>query len=481
MAAQSTLKSCSACKGTFTSYHQHSPFAAIPHAKTLFPFITNLTFERPDVECVQENGIIRVASTKPSNDDSISCSSLVPHSGKASLIDKGAYPAVFYTGASITRLPTELLILVFQSACSDVKDWLTALALSLVSRDWRSIVHALPELWTHIFVDFEHAESLELVWWYIHLSRDAPLEVKMHIIGDGEYYTYQAAGLLVMNATRWRWAHILWIKNAGVPMLESLKFHVLGNGSNVKRCEAFRDAPRLREYAPGGVSPTQCVVAWDQLKTVAIRDFYDADLYEYLRDAEAMEELVVDEECFFGTPYGGMSIPLSAERLTMRSVPCLVDITFMDAFVLPSLTVVDICIVDGSAVDAFFVPSFVGMLKRSGCSLLELRVHNVPLDDEALLDILACTPRLQALTIHEPAKEHCITNAFLLNLVLPELRMLELVWSYDADEEHVLDMVERMKGLEAVVLGRRFGWEVSERSVERMNVLRGAGVNVTRW
>ncbi|KAF9023159.1 hypothetical protein BDZ89DRAFT_1070161, partial [Hymenopellis radicata] len=173
-----------------------------------------------------------------------------------------------------------------------------------------------------------------------------------------------------------------------------------------------------------------------------------------------------------------MSIPLSASRLTMRSVPRLVDSTFMGAFVLRSLTVVNISLADGSAVDARFLPSFVGLLKRSGCSLMQLTLHNVPLDDEAILDILACTPQLWGLTIHEPAKEHCITNAFVSTVLLPKLRRLELVWSYDACEERILDMVERMKGLEYVVLGRRFGLELSEGCVERMNVLREGGVSV---
>ncbi len=90
----------------------------------------------------------------------------------------------------------------------------------------------------------------------------------------------------------------------------------------------------------------------------------------------------MDEECFFGSAFGaGISIALSALRLTMRSVPRLVDSTFMGAFVLPSLTAVDISIADGSAVDSRFVPSLVGMLKRSECSLEELTLTNVPLDD----------------------------------------------------------------------------------------------------
>ncbi len=56
---------------------------------------------------------------------------------------------------------------------------------------------------------------------------------------------------------------------------------------------------------------------------------------------------------------------------------------------------------------------WVGMLKRSEFSPEELTLCNVPLDDDSVLDILTCTLQLRALTIHEPVKKHCITNAFL--------------------------------------------------------------------
>ncbi|KAF8901757.1 hypothetical protein CPB85DRAFT_121806 [Mucidula mucida] len=461
MAAQSTLKSCSSCQAAFTSYSQHPPFAGIPQAKAPFQCLTNLTVDT--------------------------------HSRGSSLTNKGNYTMALHTGALIAGLPIELIIMIFQYACNDIQCWLTALSLSLVSREWRSIAHALPELWTHIVVDIRRTGRLEMVLWYLHLSRDAPLDVKIDILGD-EWESEHTLSLrqVFRNATRWQRADIRCssedlqvlkgIKKVGVSMLEILRFDVAGSGLEVEKCKAFWDAPRLREYAPGGVAPSECVVAWGQLKTVVIRDFFDEELFEGLRDAEGMEELVMDEECFFGTAFGaGMSIPLSASRLTMRSVPRLVDSTFMGAFVLPSLTVVDISIAHGSAVDSRFVPSLVGMLKRSECSLRELTLVNVPLDDEAVLNILVCTPQLRALALHEPAREHCITNAFLSTVSLPELRKLDLVWSYDACEERVLDLVERLEKLEAVVLGRRFGLELSETTVEGMNVLRKGGLMVSQW
>ncbi|KAF9020102.1 hypothetical protein BDZ89DRAFT_1072484 [Hymenopellis radicata] len=515
MAVQSTFKSCSPCEGSFTSYDQHLPIVVIPKGTTPFKFINTKDFDRPDFVCDPQSGEISVASKNLSADDDIPLSTFIscgilPRIRKRAPESIGAVAVALSTGCPFSGLPTELKILIFQYACDGMEYWLTALTLSLVSREWRGIAHALPNLWSHIAVDVPTVKrtgcwtpwrAFEIVWWYLHLAGEARLSVKVDLFAmDGDMEFEWAAKLLAQKAARWRQADIRCapedlcsfkeIKVSGLPMLKTLKFNVEdGLG---KRCKAFRNAPKLEEHSPGGVSPRICVVGWNKLKTVILMDFFDCALYEYLEDASAMKELVIDADCFFETAFGGgIFIPLSASTLTMRSVPRLMY-TFMEVFVFPALTTVDISIPDGSAMDSRFIPSFLSMLKHSGCSIRALKLHNVPLSDESLLDILTCTPKLRTLAIHEPAQEHCITEALLRNLstvLLPKLRKLELVWSYDGGENRVLSMVESrigqadtgVKGLQSIVLGRRFGLNLSASSVARMSMLRAAGVNITQW
>ncbi|KAF9021296.1 hypothetical protein BDZ89DRAFT_1200434 [Hymenopellis radicata] len=263
MAAQSALKLYSSCKGGFTSYQQHLPFAAGPQAKVPFLSLITLALNSHGFERHPQSSEICVASKSRRTMTRFQRS---PHatlhaiSGCIPLQARAAPVASIPTRPPISGLPIELMIVIFQYACDDIEYWLTALSLPLVSREWRSITHALSELWTHIALGAKHPGRLEIVWWYLHLSRDAPLDV-IDLLGDGEFG--EPAGLLVNNATRWRWADI-WcpsedlpifkgINKLGVSMLESIKFDVASRGSDV----AFRDAPRLREYAPGGVRWTR--------------------------------------------------------------------------------------------------------------------------------------------------------------------------------------------------------------------------------
>ncbi len=396
---------------------------------------------------------VSVASRISSSDDDIPLSTFIscgilPRIRQRAPKSIGALAVILFAGCPIASLPTELKILIFQYACEDTEYWLTALNLSLVSREWRGIAHALPVLWSHIAVDVPAVKrtgrwtpwrTFEIVWWYIHLAGEAPLSVKVDFLALGGDIEFKwAANLLVQKAARWEQAEIRCapedlrtfkeIKISGLPMLKTLKFHVEDGFG--KRCKSFQNAPKLEEHSPGGLSPRQCVVGWNKLKTVILADFFDCHLYENLQDALVMKELVIDEDCVFETAFGGGEfIPVSASTLTMRSIPRLMY-TFLEVFVFPCLTTVDISVVDDHPVDSRFIPSFLSMLKHSGCSLRTLKVHNIPLSDEMVLAILACTPKLRALAIHESAQQHCITDAFLRNLstvLLPKLRKLELV------------------------------------------------------
>lgn len=502
----------------------------MPKAKVPFKSLTNLVSQhnlRSDFEYDAKSGEIRqvdVTSKSSSSDEDVSLSAFIscgilPRIQERKPVSIGSIATALSTGSPIADLPTELKIIIFQYATADMEYWLTALSLSLVCREWRAIAHAFPELWTRITVERPKAlerwvpwRCFEITWWYLHLAGDAPLHVKMDLLCiDGEAEFLEAAGLVVKQSRRWVEADIRCMpedlflfreakKSGGFPVLRSLGMDVADWNAAGRPCKAFRDAPCLREYAPGGIGPRRCVIYWDTLFTVVLRDFFDGDLCEYLRDASGMQELVIREDCYFETAFGGGgAIPLTASTLTMRSIPRLSH-TFMEAYMFPVLSTVDIAIdeknANGNAV-ARFIPSFIGMLKQSGCSLKSLSLSHVPMSDESLCAMLSCTPALKSLAIRESTSEHCITDSLLRNLMVtcrdveavlvPKLRKLELVWGYDASEDLMLDMIEsriaptesRVKGLRSVVLGKRHGAELMDVSVKRLCAIRAAGMNAS--
>ncbi|KAG7447790.1 uncharacterized protein BT62DRAFT_792671 [Guyanagaster necrorhizus] len=179
--------------------------------------------------------------------------------------------------------------------------------------------------------------------------------------------------------------------------------------------------------------------------------------------------------------------------LTLQSLPRLVS-SFLEGFRFPSLTSLNISIPDAENARPFPINSLILLLQRSQCELQHLVLKQVPIPRESMMNILRATPTLVSLVIHEPASyTHCITDAFSRYLmecsVLPKLEHVELVWSYDASEGCIIDMIESRVVktvayggvLGRIVLGRRKGLELERSTIERVNSLRGRGFHILLW
>jgi hypothetical protein len=77
--------------------------------------------------------------------------------------------------------PTEIWIHVFLRITED--DWMDILPLMQVCQRWTSIIVSEPRIWTSIYVR-SSAESLELAYSALHLSRDFPLHVTVQVPMD---------------------------------------------------------------------------------------------------------------------------------------------------------------------------------------------------------------------------------------------------------------------------------------------------------
>ncbi|KAK0491618.1 hypothetical protein IW261DRAFT_99583 [Armillaria novae-zelandiae] len=119
---------------------------------------------------------------------------------------------------STPDLPPEIWIRIFTEASLDLHQWLTPLRISLVCRYWRDIAHSVPHLWTNICVDVRHVkrsgrwiswQTFETVWWFLHLSRYKPLDVKVDLLGhDGDLEFERTVEMIAEHSARWRSANI---------------------------------------------------------------------------------------------------------------------------------------------------------------------------------------------------------------------------------------------------------------------------------
>ncbi|KAK0190333.1 hypothetical protein F5146DRAFT_549391 [Armillaria mellea] len=312
---------CVPCNKSFTSYSQHLPIAVLPPGRISRQTLNALVVhgQIPTSFAFDDSGFVWQPASSLSEEPSIvfSCRpDNFPLSPRTPIIP---------VCCSTPDLPPEIWIRIFTEASADLHQWLTPLRISLVCLYWRDIAHSVPHLWTSICVDVRHVKrsgrwiswrTFETVWWFLHLSKDKPLDVKMDLLGDdGDLKFERTVEMIAEHSARWRRADIrvapsslsyLKCVAGRLPLLESLSVDVAEEAfrSSSKRLKGFRRAPKLVSHSPGGISARQCVVPWAQLRTVVLRDFFDCDLYENLRDSKVLDHLVLSLECEFETGFG---------------------------------------------------------------------------------------------------------------------------------------------------------------------------------
>lgn len=421
---------CAGCNQSFLSFHTHglqSPDSSrdlevLPAKRSVLKSIVNIF--RPSNEPQDSD------SDSSSSSSSSSSPSRKPHViihfKQSSQHSLSSLAHAIYTPSLIVRLPDDVLARVFVHAnASDTMGWLTALRISLVSRRWRVLAHAMPQLWTYIRV-VTRPWAHEAVWWYQHLARNLPLTVQL----EGG----KVDGVVELLGDRVRRWDVL-IRRGG---------------------EAYSVGPGV-----GGL----------RVGTVVLQGNAS-----FLAQVHGMERLVVRENAVFDNATDLYALPILTKVLTLEAIPHNID-AFLASYVLPRLTTLEIVIPDGHGLlqDARrLLQALTGMIQRSGCTLKTLVLKNVAAETEGLLKLFRCTDSLKTLVIHgkiiadDLVRNLSVTFQHAETVLLPKLRALELVWDAGAEEDAVMDMAESRtsrlgasatgyKGLKSVVLRRRGG------------------------
>ncbi|KAH8830822.1 hypothetical protein DL96DRAFT_1554174 [Flagelloscypha sp. PMI_526] len=118
----------------------------------------------------------------------------------------------------INCLPRDLLIDIFALYINQAGSYIRAepIQLSIICKRWRHILHETPSLWQKIFLSLDGSENPSLLprlnlW--IHYSRDAALDIKIHLRGKSseQSFGYENWGRIVTpikrlaaHSKRWR-------------------------------------------------------------------------------------------------------------------------------------------------------------------------------------------------------------------------------------------------------------------------------------
>ncbi|KAF8998054.1 hypothetical protein BDZ89DRAFT_1028479, partial [Hymenopellis radicata] len=88
----------------------------------------------------------------------------------------------YIRSSPIRRLPTEVLGIIFASACTSFqrREYTTPLSISLVCSKWREMALSTPSLWTHIYIA-PHSGGLDVYQHYLEQCGNVPISVKVEI------------------------------------------------------------------------------------------------------------------------------------------------------------------------------------------------------------------------------------------------------------------------------------------------------------
>ncbi|KAK0504112.1 hypothetical protein EDD18DRAFT_1132100 [Armillaria luteobubalina] len=358
--------------------------------------------------------------------------------------------------SAIRRLPAEVLTEIF---CHTIevappKRWVPGPAnelghwefqhkesplwsIELVSRRWRDALLSHGKLWSNIIVQdvskFKSTTPQELTRFALHLqrSRQYPLSLSLHCPVDpdsedsipGELFAF-----LVMASPRIKTLH-LYLRPSMLTSFEPLRsafrslrtLTVLPNDlTDYPRLEAFQHAPNLRHIELWDVELPlyEFAFPWDQITVYKNINWGMGKQFEppfedttlLLSKMTRIVEFEISYLCDFsrrGTHSQNISVPVTCSQLASlklsvakTSASIVLDILLND-LILPSLSSLDIDCQE-TEINAYnegeqLFSAILGLLRRSRCSLRELRFKHALVDANDLLEVFRISPSLSCL------------------------------------------------------------------------------------
>ncbi|KAK0221748.1 hypothetical protein IW262DRAFT_925630 [Armillaria fumosa] len=377
--------------------------------------------------------------------------------------------------SAIRRLPAEVLTEIFRHTIeiTPPKRWISNTgsshwefqhkesplwSIELVSRRWRDALLSHGKLWSDIIIQdvstFKSETPRELTRFALHLqrSRQYPLSLSLHCPVDGDSEDSipgELFAFLVMALPRVETLH-LYLQPFMLASFERLEstfrslrtLVVLPNElTSYPRLEAFRHAQNLRHVELWDVElpldefafPWNQITVYKNVNRGMGRQFeppYE-DTILLLSKMTRIVEFEISYLCDFsrsGMHSPSLSVPVTCSQLASlklsvakTSASIVLDILLND-LILPSLSSLDIDCQE-TEINAYnegeqLFPAVLGLLRRSRCSLRELRFKHALVDANDLLEVFRISPSLSCLEFINVGLD-AITDDILERLTLP--------------------------------------------------------------
>ncbi|KAK0480674.1 hypothetical protein IW261DRAFT_1419028 [Armillaria novae-zelandiae] len=266
------------------------------------------------------------------------------------------------------------------------------------------------------------------------------------------------------------------------PELEHLEFSDDVEYSGVHPIKLFEYAPKLHTLALNAFHSTSFRLRNEQITTV-----YFANVPSFVYPSRTHSYPNATTATFRRCGYLSFEdAEFPFRRLVLHG--CLPAFHWMGSMPhLASLELVDIDCTNSSESDDIrnTICDLAKYLSKSPL-LTELVLNTLIIGHPEMLSLLHAVPQLRRLSIVErvDTRLRVISPRFIEELrdleMLRELEHLQLVWSDEADEGAILDVLEK-RPLKSAVIGIREGGELGPDTLSRIDALRKSGTAVTLW
>ncbi|KAL0576955.1 hypothetical protein V5O48_005026 [Marasmius crinis-equi] len=398
----------------------------------------------------------------------------------------------------VRRLPSEILQSIF-TFLSESEGYSLAISksgsvvhsptfnLSRTSTYWRRIVHSTPDLWRSISIDVIGLDGkrrlVRLVNAYLENSGQSPLNIQItddDFSPDDDQYIISVGntGLdvfkaLVMHSERWVKVDLRFRQDIfrmletgsfQLPHLEELSMQSIQLTTTIRA--ACSKTSTLRTLKVDGFTYYGIAFPYHTLQDLVVGEIKSCQLFlRMLPLCNNLKSLRVDR--FWATRDHGTlisaspSLPITCtflERLSFTLTHWERLHMFFESLNFPALTEIEITLSYGFDKSVWPSEDFVGMLRRSRCSLRRLKLFFCPLSDSYLLDLFRLMPDLEEFALEEVSWMTCVTPHLLTSLtlapedgisstaLLPKLKRLSIhcmkAWDYSDVAEVVVTMLE---------------------------------------
>ncbi len=406
----------------------------------------------------------------------------------------------FIQSSPIRRLPTEVLGIVFASACTSFQEaeYKTPLSISLVCSKWRDIAISTPHLWTNIYVaPYSRTAGVPVYQHYrqrcggipIFIRVEVPARVHPHVCDDDDDFPYEQTyeyhfdvmGIIYDSFPQWRHAEF-YMKGEDIELLEvqsdrwaqdleQLEAPILYSLTLALKDADTTDLPGIFRAAPSltsvnlldscGSQPfswADCPLPWRQFRRVRTSQGNPANLMvleDNLQHGEG-RTLVLEGRCKRSMTDSFLSLEISftclITTLILNSEDWNDDVFdfFTDPLAIPALKNLALicrrrCYYNPLLVLPQFLQSLVCEL-----STFSLVMHGrgptyipQPTLADTLVDALHEMGHLKSLQVIEsdngpPLLSKRLFEELSTDALLPELTSLELVWAEDRQPDREL-------------------------------------------